>query len=888
MDKKKCSSCGEAPHKCSCKNKEFTKAVIEIDNPEQITLMRRVVIPASMGDDTTVPPTIGKYHNVLLYYEANQKSYLYSSDGIPTQLVNGFTNYEEAINLPEINGVTLIGDKSSADLKLSDAPMVITVANGNTSWSGADTAEDVYDFFLNKGKVNIIFNGEENYSYEVASAAYIPAEEKMMCTLAVASIVTGETSEFEGNALFGTMTLYTANKAIDVSQIDLQPKLYVTDFTGLDLNYNELSGVPATDTAIGMVKPGDGLEVDTDGTLSISDIEQHVHFFDTVADMKAATNLVGGSYAQTLGYHALNDDGGATYKIRTITNSDVVDNGSIIALADNALVAELIFEGKINVKQFGAYGDGTHDDGTAIQTAIDFIDNKAHTLGRSMVDNQLQIPGGKYKISDTIELKTTVKLRTIGMASFEYYGSSVAIWIMNDWTSGPDDRFSAGEWLAGAIIDGVGLNIKNMNATDSNNATDRGNTTGLEVGVRSSGSYNSYNRVSVTSIRNIKITNFNVGIKINTIYTFVETYEYIDILRCNTCVQFGTSGGSVNNGTEKMGFMNCMFGGGCDVIFLWNVAPVHIGLYNCSLDYSNVVFLDSESFNNPNNISIIGGHIEGIGEGLASNPSGKAGLIDGNFNRSTLVIDSPVLAIRNEPRVIRSATLKDNLRIIFNNIEMNYSSDSDTLIGPDYTFMSNRPVEAHIMNSNSYIADYSDGSRSILMRMLSQYNSLVSGCLLQNATTGPTSISNNTPIGSFIIKSSGNISSGSIAEDNPITGGKVITLVPSAASSTFQIKTGKIRANSNTWYKTNMMTLGATSREIVMTFYDIDDNVLYETGTSVSGLNLDKTKWYASPYSKVALAPAGTDYVVVSYKAIAQNNTELDYIKIGGCFLEEI
>lgn len=268
MDKNKCSSCGEAPHKCSCKNKEFTKAVVEINNPEQITLMRKVTIPASMGDDTTVPPVVGKYHNVLLYYEANSKSYLYSSDGIPTQLVNGLTDYEAAVNLPQINGVTLLGDKSSADLKLADAPMVITVANGNTSWSGADTAEDVYDFFLNKGKVNIIFNGDENYSYEIASAAYIPGEEKMMCTLAVATIAAGETSEFEGNALFGTMTLYTAGKTIDVSQIELQPKLFITDFTGLDLNYNELSGVPATNASIGMVKSGNGLEVASDGTMS--------------------------------------------------------------------------------------------------------------------------------------------------------------------------------------------------------------------------------------------------------------------------------------------------------------------------------------------------------------------------------------------------------------------------------------------------------------------------------------------------------------------------------------------------------------------------------------------------------------------------------------------
>ena len=268
MNKNKCSSCGET--KCSCKNKDFTKAVIEIGNPGQITLMRKVVVPASMGDDTAVPPVVGKYHNVLLYYEANQKSYLYSSDGIPTQLVNGITNYEDAINLPQINGVTLLGDKSAADLKLADAPMVITVASGNTSWSGADTAEDVYDFFLNKGKVNIVFSGGENYTYEIASAGYIENEGKLLCVVVAASTQnTGGVTDFDGNALFGTMTLYTAGKAVDVSQIELQPKLYIADFTGLDLNYNELSGVPATTYSIGMVKPGDGLEVDTDGELSI-------------------------------------------------------------------------------------------------------------------------------------------------------------------------------------------------------------------------------------------------------------------------------------------------------------------------------------------------------------------------------------------------------------------------------------------------------------------------------------------------------------------------------------------------------------------------------------------------------------------------------------------
>lgn len=92
--------------------------------------------------------------------------------------------------------------------------------------------------------------------------------------------------------------------------------------------------------------------------------------FDTVADMKLADNLVDGSYAQTYGYSSLNDKGCAKYKIRTITNDDVVDESFIIELADDSLVAELILTPSMNIRQFGILNADSNV-ATKLQNIID-------------------------------------------------------------------------------------------------------------------------------------------------------------------------------------------------------------------------------------------------------------------------------------------------------------------------------------------------------------------------------------------------------------------------------------------------------------------------------------------------------------------------------------
>ena len=99
--------------------------------------------------------------------------------------------------------------------------------------------------------------------------------------------------------------------------------------------------------------------------------------YNTVADMKLAENLVDGSFARTLGYYNINDEGGATYKIRNITNEDVVDEMTIIALADENLVAELIVdEAYVNVRKFGIRETETGNISTKIGTIITYLNNK--------------------------------------------------------------------------------------------------------------------------------------------------------------------------------------------------------------------------------------------------------------------------------------------------------------------------------------------------------------------------------------------------------------------------------------------------------------------------------------------------------------------------------
>lgn len=134
--------------------------------------------------------------------------------------------------------------------------------------------------------------------------------------------------------------------------------------------------------------------------------------FNTVSEMKNATNLVNGSKCETLGYYSVNDGGGATYKIREITNEDVVDESTIIALYDNTLIAELILEDIMILEQFGCYGDGSHDDTTKFQIAL----NKQINLELKN--------GSNYLLTSNLDLPRYVHIEgNKGTIKYEYDGT---------------------------------------------------------------------------------------------------------------------------------------------------------------------------------------------------------------------------------------------------------------------------------------------------------------------------------------------------------------------------------------------------------------------------------------------------------------------------------
>lgn len=121
--------------------------------------------------------------------------------------------------------------------------------------------------------------------------------------------------------------------------------------------------------------------------------------YHNVSMMRQDRTLMPGMVAHTLGYYAPNDGGGAVYIIRAKTDNDADDGGSIIVL-DNGSVAELLVDDEVNVKQFGARGDGATDDTNA--------------FARMLKYENCYIPLGNYVITSPLVGQKTQRIVDLG------------------------------------------------------------------------------------------------------------------------------------------------------------------------------------------------------------------------------------------------------------------------------------------------------------------------------------------------------------------------------------------------------------------------------------------------------------------------------------------
>ena len=169
-------------------------------------------------------------------------------------------------------------------------------------------------------------------------------------------------------------------------------------------------------------------------------------WYDNVADMVAG-NLPAGNTAGTKGYYSVNDGGAGIYNVRAKTNTDVDDAGSIIFLG-NGNVAELIIDGVVNVKQFGAKGDGSTNDAAAINNAINCT--KA---------NQILFPKATYALNSEIIFNrgnVTVIGNRATLFCLSSYVSRHVFWLRNDSSQ-----------MHNIVIDGLEINGNKANITSN-------------------------------------------------------------------------------------------------------------------------------------------------------------------------------------------------------------------------------------------------------------------------------------------------------------------------------------------------------------------------------------------------------------------------------------
>jgi hypothetical protein len=136
-------------------------------------------------------------------------------------------------------------------------------------------------------------------------------------------------------------------------------------------------------------------------------VSEPVSVYDTVATLKAATGVQDGDIVHVTRHTAGSDTGGGTF-MYDADGAGADDNGRVLT-ATGMGVGTWIRQGNVvNVRDFGAVGDGVTDDTTAFNNALTALRAAPEEAG------QFYIPAGIYSLASTIDFTTTNGIRIIG------------------------------------------------------------------------------------------------------------------------------------------------------------------------------------------------------------------------------------------------------------------------------------------------------------------------------------------------------------------------------------------------------------------------------------------------------------------------------------------
>lgn len=257
--------------------------------------------------------------------------------------------------------------------------------------------------------------------------------------------------------------------------------------------------------------------------------------FNTLNDMKNATNIINGSLIKICGYNYVGDGGEAIFKAKVMTNDVILDNCIFVALNDNTLYAELIDKNNLKFENFGAYGDGIHDDTNSIQNCINYCEK---------FDNyQIKCESNKnYLISNTLLISHNLHINFCNSQVFANIQLDYLLRISNEDRNG---SISNCNFNGLNIVNAVVLVDNCANYTFDKNTIS--NVKNHCIGLHISKVDNKRNfefKTTNTTIIGDNNELYNVGIRVNASDTI---FDNIVIERCNTAMIIDSSLGLLSN-----------------------------------------------------------------------------------------------------------------------------------------------------------------------------------------------------------------------------------------------------------------------------------------------------------------------------------------------------